>query len=256
MKNKLFIIANWKCNPTTQKEAERLFGAVEKGVKSIKGIEIVICPPYPYISNLLPCRPAGKSQISNLKLGGQDLFWEKEGAYTGEVSGAMLKGLGCKYVIIGHSERRKYFGETNEMVNKKLLAALKARLKPVLCVGEKEEEEMSLIVKSQLIEGLESINRAQMRDLTIAYEPVWAIGTGNPCQPDDAMKAELFIRQTLSKLYSRKLAEEISILYGGSVNSKIAANYIKEAKMNGLLVGGASLDGAEFVKIVKQVKVL
>ncbi len=168
----------------------------------------------------------------------------------------MLKGMGCNYVIVGHSERRKYFDETNEMVNKKLLAALKARLKQILCVGEKEEEEMSFVIKSQLIEGLENINRAQMRDIAIAYEPVWAIGTGNPCQPDDAMKAGLFIRQTLSKLYNRKLAEEIPIIYGGSVNSKIAADYIKEAKMNGLLVGGASLDGAEFVKIIKQIKVL
>ncbi len=250
MRNKLFIIGNWKMNPQTLAEAEGLFDTIEKGTKSIKDIEIVICPPFVYLKEL---NPSFRSLAPKLKLGGQDLFWEKEGAYTGEISGSMLKSLGCKYVIIGHSERRKYFGETNEMVNKKLLAALKARLKPVLCVGEKEEEEMSLVVKSQLIEGLESINRAQMRDLTIAYEPVWAIGTGNPCQPDDAMKAELFIRQTLSKLYNRKLAEGISILYGGSVNSKIAADYIKEAKMNGLLAGGASLDGAEFVKIIKQI---
>ncbi len=249
---KKIIIANWKCNPTTQTEVERLFDVVEKGIKNIKdlkNIDIVICPPFVWLDSL---------KIENWKLkiqlGAQDCHWEQNGAYTGEVSGAMLKDIGCNYVIIGHSERRKYFDETNEMVNKKLLAALKARLKPILCVGEKGEEEMSSVIKSQLIEGLKNINRAQMRDIAIAYEPVWAIGTGNPCQSDDAMKAGLFIRQALSKLYNRKLAEEISILYGGSVNSKIAAAYIKEAKMNGLLVGGASLDGAEFVKIVKQVK--
>ena len=234
---KILIIANWKMNPGSQKEAERLFDVVEKGIKNmgdIKNIKVVICPPFVWLPIISASASGGPA------VGGQDCHWEKEGAYTGEVSGSMLKGMGCNYVIVGHSERRKYFDETNEMVNKKLLAALKARLKPILCVGEKEEEEMSFVIKSQLIEGLENINRAQMRDIAIAYEPVWAIGTGNPCQPDDAMKAGLFIRQTLSKLYNRKLAEEIPIIYGGSVNSKIAADYIKEAKMNGLLVGGLS----------------
>lgn len=247
---KLFIIGNWKMNPGTSAEAERLFDTVEKGIrkmKDMKNIEVVICPPFvwlPIISAFASGRPVA---------GGQDCSWEQGGAFTGEVSGTMLKNLGCDYVIVGHSERRKYLGEINEMINKKLLAVFKARLKPILCVGEKEGEDIGLVVKNQLFEGLRNINRAQARDLIIAYEPVWAIGTGNPCQPDDVMKAALFIRQTLSKLYSRKLAEEISILYGGSVNSKIAVDYIKEAGMNGLLIGGASLDGTEFVRIIKRV---
>ena len=247
---KTFVIANWKCNPTTQVEAERLFDTVEKGIKRIKdlkNIEVVICPPYPYISYM----GNPKSEIRNPKLGAQNCYWEQSGAYTGEISPTMLKNLGCSYVIIGHSERRKYFNETNKTVNKKLLSAFKVRLKPIFCVGEQEKEGMSLVVKNQLIEGLSGIKRTQMRNLIIVYEPVWAIGTGNPCQPNDAMKAILFIKKTLSELYNRELAEEIPILYGGSVNSKNAKDYIKEAKMNGLLVGEASLDGREFIKIIK-----
>jgi len=251
---KTFVIANWKCNPTTQAEAERLFDTVEKGIKGIKdlkNIEVVICPPFVYVEELNSS--FGSLTPKFLKLGAQNCYWEQSGAYTGEISPTMLKNLGCSYVIIGHSERKKYFNETNETVNKKLLSAFKVRLKPIFCVGEKEGEEMSLVVKNQLIEGLSGIKRTQMRNLIIAYEPVWAIGTGNPCQPNDAMKAILFIKKTLSELYNRKLAEEIPILYGGSVNSKNAKDYIKEAKMNGLLVGGASLDGREFIKIIKSV---
>ena len=154
---KKIIIANWKMNPSSLAEAERLFDVVKKGIKNmgdIKNVDIIICPPFVYLESLI------KNLESGIKLGAQDCHWEQEGAYTGEVSPKMLKSLGCNYVIIGHSERRKYFDETNEMVNKKLLAALKARLKPILCVGEKEEEEMGSVIKSQLIEGLENINKA------------------------------------------------------------------------------------------------
>lgn len=252
---KLFVIGNWKMNPDSTIKAERLFDIIEKGIKKIKALknaEVVICPPFVYLEELSSSRL--RSLAPQLKLGAQDCHWEQSGAYTGEVSPKMLRDLDCKYAIIGHSERRKYLGETNEMINKKLLAVFKARLKPVLCVGEKEGEEMGLIVERQLVEGLRNTNRGQMQDLIIAYEPVWAIGTGNPCKPDDALKATLFIRQTLSKLYNRKLAEEIPALYGGSVNSKIARDYIEEAGMSGLLIGGASLDGMEFVRIVKSVQ--
>ncbi|MCK4860268.1 MAG: triose-phosphate isomerase [Candidatus Omnitrophica bacterium] len=253
---KTFIIANWKCNPVFSAEAERLFNTVEKGMKRMsasrrnENVEVVICSPFVYLWKLSSSK--FESLALKLRLGAQDCHWEQEGAFTGEVSPIMLKNLGCDYVIVGHSERRKHFSEINEMVNKKLLAAFKVRLKPILCIGEKDGEEMSLVVKNQLVESLKDITRTQMRNLIIAYEPIWAIGSGNPCKPDDAMKAALFIRKTLSELYNRKLAEEIPILYGGSVNSKIAVDYIKGAGMNGLLIGGASLDGTEFVKIVKQ----
>ncbi len=255
---KTFIIGNWKCNPTTQAQAEQLFDTVEKGIKRIKSaswrnknIEVVICPPFVWLP-LISASVCAKG-FGGLVFGSQDCFWEQSGTYTGEISPTMLKNLGCSYVIIGHSERRKYFNETNETVNKKLLSAFKVRLKPIFCVGEQEGEEMSLVVKNQLIEGLSGIKRTQMRNLIIAYEPVWAIGTENPCQPNEAMKAILFIKKTLSELYNRELAEEIPILYGGSLNSKNAKDYIKEAKMNGLLVGGTSLDGGEFIKIIKSV---
>lgn len=232
------IVANWKCNPKSLAEAKKLFNVIKK-------TKAIICPPYPYLHMGNP-----KSEIRNSKLGAQDCFWEQEGAFTGEISPKMLKDLGCKYVIIGHSERRKYFNETDEMVNKKLLAAFEARLKPILCIGEKEGEEMDLVVKNQLLKGLKNIGNIQMRDLIIAYEPVWAIGTGNPCKPEDAIKAASFIRNILTKLYNKKLAEETLIIYGGSVDSKIARDYIK-AGFDGLLVGGASLNAKEFRKIVK-----
>jgi len=243
------VIANWKCNPATQEEAERFFDMIEERTKKlgkIRNLKIVICPPFVWLSGL-------RGEIPNLRLGGQDCHWEQSGAYTGEVSPKMLKDLGCDYVIVGHSERREYFNETNEIINKKLLAALKTRLKPILCVGEKEDEEMGLIIKNQLIEGLKAVNRIQMQNIIIAYEPVWAIGTKNPCQPDDAMRAALFIRKILNELYNRKLAEETAIIYGGSVNSKIVLSYIKEAGMDGLLIGKASLDISEFIKIIEQV---
>lgn len=237
-------------NPQTLTEAERLFDNIKKGIRKIKetNIEIVICSPFSWLPILINKSP------KSIKLGGQDLFWEKQGAYTGEISGLMLKSLGCQYVIVGHSERREYFNETDDMVNKKLLAALGARLRPILCVGEKEGEEMSLVVKRQLIEGLKNVNRAKVEDLIIAYEPVWAIGTGNPCRPNDAMKAALFIRKVLSDTYNRKVADKIPVIYGGSTNSKNAKDYIVEANMDGLLPGGASLDAGEFIRIIKEAK--
>lgn len=252
---KILIVANWKCSPETQAEAERIFGTVKKGIRNIKNMEVVICPPFLYLSGLkiLASRMQEENSKLKIQLGAQDCFWENNGPYTGEISPEMLRNLRVAYVIIGHSERRNYFGETNEMINKKLLAAFRAGLKPVLCVGEKEREDMLLVVKEQIKKGLKGINKAQAEKLVIAYEPIWAIGTGNPCSSDDAMRATLFIRQTITKIYNRKIAEEVTILYGGSVNSKIAADYIKEARMNGLLVGGASLDAQEFIKIVKNV---
>ena len=230
------IIANWKCNPVAQKEAKRIFDTVAMGVKNIKKAEIVICPPYPYISYM----GNSKFETRNSKLGAQNCHWEQSGAYTGEVSPKMLKDLGCQYVIIGHSERRIHFQETDEMINKKLKAAIKARLKPILCIGEKKGEKAEKIISSQLKKDLKGISKKDLKKIIIAYEPVWAIGTGDFCKPDKAKKALDFIKQ---KINTR-------ILYGGSVNSKISKSYIKVG-FNGLLVGGASLDAQEFIKIVK-----
>ncbi|PIY90762.1 MAG: triose-phosphate isomerase [Candidatus Nealsonbacteria bacterium CG_4_10_14_0_8_um_filter_35_10] len=185
------------------------------------------------------------SNILTIKLGAQDCFWEKKGAYTGEISPTMLKDLGCQYVLLGHSERKR-LGETDEIINKKLKAALSAKLNPIFCLGETEKErdegEIQNILKSQLEKGLNKISKKEIKNIVIAYEPVWAIGTGNPCHPSEAKKVLLFLR----KFFKKNL-----ILYGGSVNSKNATPYIKEAKFQGLLIGGASLNAKEFIKIVK-----
>jgi len=242
------IIANWKCNPINQKEAERLFNSVKDGLKNIKNTEVVICPPFLYISNL-------KSRISNLKLGGQDCFWEKSGAFTGGISPNQLFDIGCQYVILGHSERRIHFGETDEIINKKIKAAISAKLKPIFCIGEtlKEKESGGTqdILKSQIEKGLFGISEEEIKNITIAYEPVWAIGTGNSCSLDETQKAILFIREIISKLYPNIIIDNLRVLYGGSVNSENVGSYFNNSGVNGFLVGGASLKSQEFIKIVE-----
>jgi len=247
---KPLIIANWKCNPKNQAEAKELFNLIKRGVRKIKGGKVVICPPFVYLPIL---------KNSNFPLGAQNCFWKELGPFTGEVSVKMLKDFGCQYVILGHSERRKYFGETDEMINQKLKTALKAKLKPIFCIGESWEErkrdKAQQVLKSQLEKGLKSIKKRGIKNLILAYEPVWAIGTGRPCSPVEAQTMSLFLRKIIAKLYSLAIAKNTPILYGGSVNSKNARDYVVEARMNGLLVGGASLDAKEFVKIVKSISI-
>jgi len=226
---KPLIVANWKMNPQSLQEAKLLFDSVGSGIRDIDNVEVVICSPFLYILNL-------KSQISNLKLGGQDCFWEEKGAFTGEISSKMLKDLGrCDYVILGHSERRKYLKETDEMINKKIKAALKSDLTPILCIEN----------ISQLKKGTKDLLREEQKKLIIAYEPVFAIGTGKPCTPEKAKEMKTAIKKIID--------EDIPIIYGGSVNSQNATDYIKMAGFQGLLVGGASLDPEEFIKIVKSI---
>jgi len=239
---KPLLVANWKCNPNTLKEARHLFNFVKRASKKNKKIEVVICPPFIYLSLF-------KGVKTNIKLGAQDVFWEKGGAFTGEISPLMLKDLKCKYVIVGHSERRRYFKETDETVNKKLKAVIEAGLTPILCVGETKEQrnrgETEKVLRKQIQNGLKGISKSKIQNskLCIAYEPIWAIGTGNACGIKEAKKVLLFIK--------KRLSFKNRILYGGSVNSKNSADYIKKANFQGLLVGGASLDAKEFIKIVK-----
>jgi len=270
MSKEPLIIANWKCNPASKKEAEHLFGVLKKELKKTKNTEIVICPPFIWMDTARKLGFQAVSRLGNqvskfaIQLGGQNCFWENRGAFTGEVSPLMLKNLGCEFVIIGHSERKKYFQESDLIINKKLKAVLKNRLQPILCVGEEARDaftaegkplnEMSLVVGEQVEKGLSGISSSRLSEIVITYEPVWAIGTGMPCLPNDAMKAALLIRKTLTNLYSRNIAEKVRIIYGGSVNSQNASDYIKGAAMNGLLIGGASLNASEFVKIVKDVE--
>lgn len=256
---KSLIIANWKCNPATQIEARHLFDFVIGELKDIKNVEVVLCPPFVWLPVLGSFKPS-----EAFSAGGQDLFWEKQGPYTGEISPLMLKDLGCEYVIVGHSERRQHLGETDEMINKKLKAALKNRLKPILCVGEKirdsfdnegrPENYINPIVEEQLKKALESIDKSRVADIVVAYEPIWAIGSGEPDTPDDALSASLLIRKTIVKMFdSRALANKIRVIYGGSVDSKNIASFANQDGIDGVLVGGASLNASEFVKIVLRI---
>ena len=232
---KKLIVANWKCNPTTLKEAKLLFNSVKNGVKNIKNVEVVICPPFIYLSNIQHLK-------SDIQFGAQDCFWEQNGAFTGEISPSMLKDLGVDYVIIGHSERRKYQQEKDSMINKKIKAALKIGLKPILCI-----DKTSQIRKLQRSVKMNEVHRLK-KDFwgaIIAYEPLFAIGTGKPCSVDKAKKMRIAIKKKLNK--------NILILYGGSINSQNARDYVKKAGFQGLLVGGASLNAQEFIKIVKNV---
>ncbi len=247
------IVANWKCNPSTLSEAKSLFDEVKKRVEEIYSkkklnSEVVICPPFIYLSEL-------QSSTYHLYLGAQDCFWEEKGAFTGEISPLMLRKLGCHYVILGHSERRRYLKETNQMIAKKIVAALKFRLKPILCIGEtleeRKQEKTAYILKTQLRKSLELVisYKLSVSNLVIAYEPVWAIGTGNNCSVDDAMTSLMFIKRQLLNLFPKKNPNKIKILYGGSVNSKNAKDYI-DVGFDGLLIGGASLKAREFIKII------
>lgn len=234
------IVANWKCNPKSLKEAEGLFGEVVKNIGKTKN-NVIICPPFLYLPELINSNKKHKG-INSVEFGAQDCFWAERGPYTGEVSAAILGDSGVKYVIIGHSERRAHFNETDEIINKKLKSALSAGLIPILCIGEKKGEDANQIIESQLKQDLDGISEQELSKVIIAYEPVWAIGTGDFCEPVKAADALGFIK---SKTKNK-------VLYGGSVTSKISKDYI-DVGYDGLLVGGASLKADEFINIVKNV---
>jgi len=242
------IIANWKMNPVGFSEADSLIKTIKKGIKKTDNIKVIICPPAVYLSKI--------KTNSNFDLGVQNIFWEDKGAYTGEISGMMAKNLEVKSVIIGHSERRKYLNETDEMVNLKMQSALKNNLSPILCIGETREEKQkdltSEIITKQLKSAFKEILNIKysILNICIAYEPVWAIGTNKTPSINEIMSANLLIKKTISNLYNRETAEKINILYGGSVNSKNAFDFVDKTGMDGLLIGGASLNGSEFARIV------
>jgi triosephosphate isomerase len=259
MKPKL-IVANWKMNPQSLIVAKELFNSIKSWIKRhsniLQNVRIIICPPFVYLSNFAPLTSNFQHRTSIISLGAQDLFWEEKGAFTGEISPRMLKNLGVEYVIVGHSERRQILGETDEMINKKLKTAIKAKLKPILCIGEIEKErklgKTPQVLKNQLKKALKNTSNIELQtsNLVIAYEPVWAIGTGNPCKPEDAKEVLLLLKKLTRPL--DHLAIQPLILYGGSVNSKNAKDYI-EVGFDGVLVGGASLNSKEFIEIIKSV---
>jgi triosephosphate isomerase len=249
---KSLIVGNWKCNPVSQKEVKNILDGIAKSAKKSKKAEVVICPPFVFLNLAL-------AKAKAFKVGAQNCFWEEKGAFTGEISSAMLSNLGCKYIIIGHSERRKHFGETDETANKKIKIAIKEKLIPILCIGEtakeREDGKLESVLSAQIKIGLESISSAEIKKsgLVVAYEPLWAIGSGNPCGVEDAEKAGLLLKKILSGIFGFETANIIRILYGGSVNSKNASSYIKESGLQGLLIGGASLDPKEFSKIIESI---
>lgn len=255
---KKIIIANWKMNPQTSKEAERIFNSLTNNLRQItknkksklKNVEIIICPSFTHLPLL-----SVVGRRSSVKFGAQDVFWELQGAYTGEISAAMLKDLKCQYVIIGHSERRK-FGETDDMVNKKVLASANDGLNVILCVGEHYREnhnEIPAIVEEQVRLALAGVPKSMLDKIIIAYEPVWAIGSGMPDTPEGAMMAAVLIRKTVIGILG-SAAKNLRIVYGGSVNAENAGSFINHESIDGVLVGGASLDPREFAKIILSAK--
>jgi len=213
-------------------------------------IEIVVCPPFTCLSEV-----AEVLYDSNIKLGAQNVHWQQEGAFTGEVCVKMLKDAGVNFVIIGHSERRQYFAETNENVNKKVRAVLAAQLTPIMCVGEtlaeREAGKTFNVIKEHIEKGLEGIESDIIEDVVIAYEPVWAIGTGKTATPSQAQEAQKYIRDLLSKMYNKDVAGAIRIQYGGSVKPENITELMRQPDIDGALVGGASLDLKSFTSIVK-----
>ena len=248
------IAANWKMNKTID-ESLSFIKEFKKIIKNAKNAEIAICPPFTSLRAL-----ANEIKKSNIKLGAQNMHFEEQGAYTGEISAQMLKEIGCEYVILGHSERREIFNEDNALINKKVAAALKRGLKPILCIGENWEQRArggtEDIIEDQLLKCLEGIR--DIKNLVIAYEPVWAISKGNSNQkastPQDAEEAHLFIRKLLSGIYGEEIAKNIRILYGGSMKPENAKELLAMPNINGGLVGNASLTAKSFAEIVNAVK--
>lgn len=252
---KALIVANWKMAPSSFREAEDLFFAVKGGMGKNRKTDVVFCPPFVWLTDL-----ARRHKKSTL-FGAQDAFWEQSGAFTGEISPQMLKSSGVKFVIIGHSERRRFLGESDEMINKKVRAALKAGLAPIIAIGEESQDAEDVVppvLREQLSRALHGINAGELGKITVAYEPVWAIGTGRADTPDNATRRAIYIRKLLTKIAGAKRADGIRILYGGSVTSRNAASFLSQdiRGMDGLLVGGASLNAGEFVKIVDAVSTL
>ena len=241
------IAGNWKMN-TTVSEAVELVSKMRSGLDEIANVEKLICPPFVSLAAVNELIKGG-----SIKLGAQNLYFEEKGAYTGEISPLMLAEL-CEFVIIGHSERRQYFGESGDIVNRKVKAALKANLKPILCVGEKLEEneagKTEEVIAEQLRSSLAGID--SLDTVTIAYEPIWAIGTGRAATGRQANDTIGFIRRSISGLGTEEAAGKMRILYGGSVTADNATEFIKQPEIDGALVGGASLKADQFLSIVTQ----
>jgi triosephosphate isomerase len=248
---KPFIAGNWKMNTNSHTSIELVEAIVSKtSAAAKKGVHVAVCPPFVYLRNVVDAL-----RQSGVAVGAQDVYYEKDGAFTGEISTAMLKDIGCAYVLCGHSERRHVIGETDELINKKVTAAILGGLLPIFCVGELLEERKASkteeVVTRQVKKGLAGLIAEKVSAITVAYEPVWAIGTGLTATPQQAQEMHALIRKLLEQMYDAKLAAGIRILYGGSVKPGNAAELMHQDDIDGLLVGGASLNADDFVAIVQ-----
>jgi triosephosphate isomerase len=246
---KPIVVGNWKMY-TTAASAVALASEVVKNLGAEDRVTVGVCPPFPYLSEV-----SKVLQGSRVFLGGQNLYPEKEGAFTGEVSSAMLLDLGCRYVILGHSERRHKLGESDDFISQKVRFALNSSLQAILCIGETLEEreanQTEAVLERQLKSGLADLTSQASRALVIAYEPVWAIGTGRNATPEQAQEAHAFIRQRISQLVGEELATRIPIQYGGSVKPENARSLMSQPDVDGALVGGASLKAEQFLEIAR-----
>ena len=249
---KPIIAGNWKLNKTPH-EAIILANELKRDIVDIEGVDIVLCPPFTALADV-----ADALTDTNIALGAQNIFWEDAGAFTGEISGPMLKDLGVAYVIVGHSERRQYFYETNETVNKRLRAVLKNGMTPIVCVGEnlvqRESNKTFDIIKDHCEGSLKGLTAEDMKNVVLAYEPVWAIGTGKTATPQQAQEVHAFIRKLLEKMYNSEIASSVRIQYGGSVTPDNVVSLMSQPDIDGALVGGASLKAPSFAAIVKGAK--
>jgi triosephosphate isomerase len=244
-----FIAGNWKMNKTVG-ESLVLVREMKASLAGVEDVEVAIAPPFTALHAVRQ-----EIQSSGIRLAAQNLFWEEKGAFTGEIAPSMLKEVGCQYVIIGHSERRQYFGETDDTVCKRMTAALRQGLIPIFCVGEtlkeREEGKTFSVIERQIEGGLKGLDARAVEAVVVAYEPVWAIGTGKTATPQQAEEVHQFIRRQLEKLYSRAIAEGIRIQYGGSVTPENVKGLMSQPDIDGALVGGASLKADSFSRIVR-----
>jgi triosephosphate isomerase len=249
MNRKKFIAGNWKMY-TNAARARQLAAEVVQGLGNNDGVTVAVCPPFPYLATV-----AEVLRGSVVALGAQNTYPEAEGAFTGEVCPSMLQDVGCRFVIIGHSERRQYLGETDAFINRKVSVALAAGLEVILCIGEtleqREANQTEKVLEKQLTEGLASLTAGQLKSLVLAYEPVWAIGTGRVATTAQAQQAHVFIRQQVGQMFGENAAEGLLIQYGGSVKPENAGALLSQPDVDGALVGGASLKADQFLAIVR-----
>jgi triosephosphate isomerase len=247
---KKILAANWKMN-LTHSEAESYLQSFVTEIRDFNDVDVVIIPPF----TAIPALVTASERIQTIRIGAQNMHWEKSGAFTGEISATMLRALYVRYVILGHSERRTLFGETDEIVNRKVKAALEAGLRPIFCLGEslheRDSNHVERVLERQVRKGLEGVSSRDLTEVVVAYEPCWAIGTGRTATPAEAEDAHMFIRSVLADVSDRATADRVRIQYGGSVKPDNVEQLMRQRNIDGALVGGASLDPRSFAQIIR-----